>query len=57
MGVTSRLQLERIEEAARIIEPVFLNSPQFRVEPLEGLLGCRVELDNLSFMVNRDDTV
>jgi threonine dehydratase len=41
-GVTSRLQLERIEEAARIIEPVFLNSPQFQVERLEGLLGCRL---------------
>ena len=40
--MTSRLQLERIEEAARIIEPVFLNSPQFRLEPLERLLGCRL---------------
>ena len=42
MGVTNRLQLERIEEAARIIEPVFLNSPQFPLEALEGVLGCRL---------------
>jgi threonine dehydratase len=42
--VTSRLQLERIEEAARIVDPVFLQSPQFRVESLEQVLGCRVVL-------------
>jgi threonine dehydratase len=42
VGVTSRLQFERIEEAARIIEPVFLNSPQFRAEQLDGLLDCRL---------------
>jgi threonine dehydratase len=42
--VTSRLELERIEEAARIIDPVFLNSPQFRAEALESVLGCRVVL-------------
>jgi threonine dehydratase len=42
--VTSRLDLERIEAAVRIIEPVFLNTPQFRVEALESILGCRLVL-------------
>src|SRR6516164_3346569 len=42
--VSSRLQLERIEEAAQIIEPVFLNSPAFQVESLESVLGCRLVL-------------
>jgi threonine dehydratase len=37
-----RLSLERIEQAAGIIDPVFLNSPQFRAETLEQQLGCRV---------------
>jgi threonine dehydratase len=37
-----RLSLERIEQAAGIIDPVFLNSPQFRAEPLEQQLSCRV---------------
>jgi threonine dehydratase len=37
-----RLSVERIEQAAGIIDPVFLNSPQFRAEPLEQHLGCRV---------------
>jgi threonine dehydratase len=37
-----RLSVERIEQAAGIIDPVFLNSPQFRAEPLEQELGCRV---------------
>ena len=44
VAVTCRLDLPRIEEAARIIEPVFLNSPQFRAESLERILGCRVVL-------------
>ena len=39
--MTSRLDLERIEAAARIIEPGFLNTPQFRAEALEVILGCR----------------
>ena len=37
-----RLSLERIAEAAKVIDPVFLNSPQYRAEPLEALLDCRV---------------
>jgi threonine dehydratase len=37
-----RLSVERIEQAAGIIDPVFLNSPQFRAETLEQHLGCRV---------------
>jgi len=37
-----RLSVERIEQAAGIIDPVFLNSPQFRAETLEQQLGCRV---------------
>jgi threonine dehydratase len=37
-----RLSVERIDQAAGIIDPVFLNSPQFRAEPLEQQLDCRV---------------
>jgi threonine dehydratase len=37
-----RLSLERIEQAEGMIDPVFLNSPQFRAEPLEQQLGCRI---------------
>jgi len=37
-----RLSLEHIEQAAGMIDPVFLNSPQFRAEPLEQQLDCRV---------------
>jgi len=37
-----RLSVERIEQAAGMIDPVFLNSPQFRAEPLEKQLGSRV---------------
>jgi threonine dehydratase len=37
-----RLSVERIQQAAEVIDPVFLNSPQFRAEPLEQQLGCRV---------------
>jgi threonine dehydratase len=34
--------VERIEQAAGIIDPVFLNSPQFRAEPLEQQIDCRI---------------
>ncbi len=37
-----RLSLERIAEAARVIDPVFLNAPQYRAEPIESAFGCRV---------------
>ncbi len=40
----SRLSLERIEQAARIIDPVFLHSPQFVCEPLSDELGIRLVL-------------
>jgi hypothetical protein len=36
------LSLERIEQAIRSVDPVFLNSPQFRTEPLEHQLDFRV---------------
>jgi threonine dehydratase len=42
--VTCRLKLEHIDEAARLIEPVFLHSSQFRAESLERVLGCRLVL-------------
>jgi threonine dehydratase len=37
-----RLSLENIEQAAGIIDPVFLNSPQFRAESVEQQFGCRL---------------
>jgi threonine dehydratase len=37
-----RLSLDRIEQAATLIDPVFLDSPQFRAETLEPGLGCRL---------------
>jgi threonine dehydratase len=47
---SSRLLLEHIEEAARVIDPVFTNSPQFEITSLNNLLGfrliCKVELCN-----------
>jgi threonine dehydratase len=42
MSEPHRLSVERIEQAASVIDPVFLNSPQFRAEPLERQLDCRV---------------
>src|SRR5258708_13602326 len=40
----SRLSLENIEAAARIIDPVFLNSPQFESQQLGKLLGMKLML-------------
>ena len=40
--VATDLKLENIEEAARVIDPVFLNSPQFEDEQLCAALGRRV---------------
>ena len=37
-----RLSLERIAHAATVIDPVFLDTPQFRAEALEKSLGCRL---------------
>ncbi len=42
MTETRRLSLERIAQAATVIDPVFLDSPQFRVESLEQQLDCRL---------------
>lgn len=39
-----RLSLARIEQAARLIDPVFLDSPQYECEPLSHVLGCRLTL-------------
>jgi threonine dehydratase len=38
----SRLSLARIEEATRVVDPVFLNTPQFVSEPLGERLGCEL---------------
>lgn len=37
-----RLKLTNIERAAEVIDPVFLNTPQYRAEALEPTLGCRL---------------
>jgi threonine dehydratase len=41
---TRRIALERIEAAARAIDPVFLHTPQWVCEPLGEELGARVAL-------------
>lgn len=38
----SRLSIERIAHAATVIDPVFLNTPQFLAESLSAQLGCRL---------------
>ncbi|BCS35960.1 threonine dehydratase [Luteitalea sp. TBR-22] len=40
--MTHRLSLERIAAASSVIDPVFLDSPQFRAESLEAVFGCRL---------------
>ena len=40
----TRLDLGRIRAARRVIDPVFLDSPLYRCEPLERALGCRVSV-------------
>ena len=42
MTPSRRLSLERIEQATAVIDPVFLDSPQFRAQSLEPMLGCRL---------------
>ena len=39
-----RLRPERIQEAAGVIDPVFLNTPQFTFDPLSRELGAEVTL-------------
>jgi threonine dehydratase len=40
----SRVKIERVEQALKKIDPVFLNSPQYVSESLGKLLGCRLIL-------------
>ncbi len=40
--MTHRLSLDRIAEAARVVDPVFLATPQFVSEPLSAVLGVRL---------------
>ena len=42
--MTPRVTVERIEQAAGCIDPVFLHSPQFECEPLSAALGVRLVL-------------
>ena len=42
MTETHRLSLARIAQARNLIDPVFLDSPQFRAESLGRELGCRL---------------
>lgn len=44
MTAPRRLSLKRVHEAARIIDPVFLHTPQFVAEPLSDALGVRTTL-------------
>ena len=37
-----RLSLAHIEQAMRVIDPIFLRTPQYRVESLDVALGCRL---------------
>lgn len=40
----TRLDLARIRAARRVIDPVYLDSPLYRCEPLERALGCRISV-------------
>jgi threonine dehydratase len=40
--VSHRLELDHIASASSLIDPVFLNTPQYRSESLEAILGCRL---------------
>ncbi|HAC25206.1 MAG TPA: hypothetical protein DCE81_09850 [Cytophagales bacterium] len=40
----ARFHLADIQRAARLIDPVFLHSPQYEYAPLNDALGCRVVL-------------
>ena len=39
-----RLRLGNVARAAALIDPVFLNSPQYECEPLSEALSCRLTL-------------
>lgn len=40
----TRLDLDRIRAARRLIDPVFLDTPLYRCDPLERELGCAMSL-------------
>jgi threonine dehydratase len=40
----TRLDLDRIRSARRMIDPVFLDTPMYRCEALERELGCAVSI-------------
>jgi threonine dehydratase len=40
--MTHRLKIENIREAMRVIDPVFLNTPQFVAESLSQIFGARI---------------
>jgi threonine dehydratase len=40
----TRLDTDRIRAARAVIDPVFLDSPLYRVEALDAVLGCRVSV-------------
>ncbi len=44
MGEARRITVERIEDAAKAIPPVFLNTPQYVCEPLAEVLGAELTL-------------
>ena len=44
MASQPRIKMERIVDAAGVIDPVFLNSPQFNCEPLSEALGAQLTL-------------
>lgn len=41
---THRLSLAGMQVARQVIDPVFLDSPQFECEPLSKVLGCRLTI-------------
>ncbi|MGL5005287.1 MAG: pyridoxal-phosphate dependent enzyme, partial [Casimicrobium sp.] len=41
---THRLSLANIARSAHVIDPVFLNSPQYNCEPLSDALGCALTI-------------
>ena len=42
MADQRRLTIDRIEQATSVIDPVFLNSPQFDCDALSTDLGCKL---------------
>lgn len=42
MNLEHRLSIDNIDEAYRLIDPIFLNSPQMISQSLSDILGCRL---------------